>query len=45
MERFPEWSSFIDEAFSWYRADLAGPHQNTKRFVDYAVTEAGRLQQ
>jgi hypothetical protein len=44
IERFPEWSSFIDEAFSWYRADPAGPHQNTMRFVDYAVTEADRLQ-
>jgi hypothetical protein len=45
MERFPEWSTFIDEAFSWYKDDLAGPHQNTMRFVDYAVTEADGLQQ
>ncbi len=40
-ERYPAWAAFIDSALRHYRADVHGPHEETIRFVDDAVSEAG----
>lgn len=42
-ERYPAWAAFIDSAVRRYRADVHGPHEETIRFVDDAVAEAGLL--
>ena len=40
-ERYPAWAALIDNALRHYRADVHGPHEETIRFVDDAVSEAG----
>jgi hypothetical protein len=40
-ERYPAWAPFIERALRQYRADVRGPHEETIRFVDEAVAEAG----
>jgi predicted nucleotidyltransferase len=40
-ERHPAWAAFIEQALRQYRADVRGPHEETIRFVDEAVAEAG----
>jgi hypothetical protein len=37
---YPEWASFIEEAWAVYRADRSEPHDATIRFVDYAASTA-----
>ena len=39
--RYPDWAGFIDSALRNYRADVHGPHEETIRFVEDAVSEAG----
>ena len=42
-ERFPAWSDFVNDALAQYRADLTEQHMATVAFVDYAASEARRL--
>ena len=44
-ERFPAWSDFVNDALAHYRADLTERHMATVAFVDYAASEARRLDQ
>lgn len=44
-ERFPDWSGFVNDALAQYRADLTERHMATVAFVDYAASEARRLDQ
>jgi hypothetical protein len=42
-ERSPAWSDFVNDALAQYRADLTKQHTATIAFVDYAASEARRL--
>lgn len=42
-ERYPARAAFIHSALRHYRADVRGPHEETIRFVDDAIAEAGLL--
>ena len=42
-ERFPAWSDFVNDALAQYRADLTEQHMATVAFVEYAASEAHRL--
>jgi predicted nucleotidyltransferase len=44
-KRFPAWSDFVYDALAQYRADLTEQHMATVAFVDYAASEAHRLDQ
>ena len=44
-ERFPAWSDFVNDALAQYRADLTEQHMATVAFVDFAASEAPRLDQ
>ena len=44
-ERLPAWSDFVNDALAQYRADHTEQHTATVAFVDYAASEAHRLDQ
>ena len=44
-ERFPDRADFITEALKRYRADPTEPHRATIEFVDFALTDADRLEE
>ena len=41
--RYPEWSSYINEARATYRADVHDQHSALISFTDHAVAEADGL--
>ncbi len=41
--RYPQWSSFIDEALATYRADVHDAHDALVAFADHALAEADNL--
>jgi hypothetical protein len=42
-EHFPEWAPFVKEALIQHRAEVNAPHRAAIQFVDYALTQAERL--